>query len=78
MVFHRKFCFLSNPIYFAIMKTIEKFEMLCVILNKKTTEQLQSLDFETLCKENDADFTEMDNLFFMKFGISGDDYLSIV
>jgi len=56
-----------------MMKSEEKFKVLCACMLEMDHVVLGSADFEMLCLEHGADVCAMDNMMYETFGMSGEE-----
>lgn len=59
-----------------VMKKEMFFERLCSILSDRKVFRSKAACFEDICREIGADRVTMDNLFYERFGMSGDEIMS--
>ena len=62
-------------LYFATMKNVRKFELVCGRLSRMDRCVCQAITFSDLCNEYGADLKIMDNMFYDLLGMSGEEVL---
>ena len=55
------------------MKNVSKFELICDRLSKMDRCICHPVAFPNLCSEYDAELRSMDNMFYDRFGMSGEE-----
>lgn len=65
--------FLAFLLYFAAMKNVSKFELICDRLSRMDRCICHRVAFPDLCSEYDAEPRSMDNMFYDMFGMSGEE-----
>ena len=71
----RSLCFLAFLLYFAGMKNVIKFELICERLSQMDRCVCHPLSFPSLCSEYGAGVRSMDNMFYDRFGMSGEEVM---
>ncbi|MBO5420276.1 MAG: hypothetical protein J6A22_09375 [Bacteroidales bacterium] len=60
------------------MKTEQKFERLCLILQQKFIYGTPDYEFETICRSLELDPRNVNNLLYERFGMGGSEILSSI
>lgn len=67
--------FIPFLLYFAGMNRSMKFELICERLSKMDRCLCHTIAFSSLCSEYGAELRSMDNMFYDRFGMSGEEVM---
>lgn len=67
--------FLDFLLYFALMNQSQKFELICGVLAETDWNVHFTVTFDDVCRRYGADPRRMDNMFYDRFGMSGEEMI---